>query len=131
MTRFSRNDSLINSDFLPPIGGFNSTFRLFPPIFFMFYIISNISIQRFMFNISKHYLCNCNCRLNAFMSCIKQCVNTSKSHFRYSFCVDFICLVTDQMSYSSSSLIKCKNLTQKIIDIEKKWLYKVKNAHKM
>ncbi len=36
MIRFSRNDSLINSDFLPPIGGFNSTFRIFTPIFFMF-----------------------------------------------------------------------------------------------
>ncbi len=56
-------------------------------------------------------------RLNALMSCIKQRVNTSKCHFR--FCVDFICLVTEQpklMFYYSSSLIKCKNLTQKIMD---------------
>ncbi len=70
----------------------------------LFKIISNISFQRFMFQISKHYLCICNCRL-AFcvpLSCIKVCVNTSKCHFR---CIakihfvdtDFICLVTAQM----------------------------------
>ncbi len=55
--------------------------------------------------ISKHYFCICNCRLNAFMSCIKQCVNTSKCLFRWSLCflciakmdfvdIDLICLVT-------------------------------------
>ncbi len=83
-------------------------------------IISNISFQRFMFQISKHYLCICNCRL-AFCvlpSCIKQCVNTSKCLF---ICIakihfvdtDFICLVTAQMQEFDS----------------KKWL-KGKNAHK-
>ncbi len=52
-----------------------------------FFIISNISFQHFMFQISKHYFCICNCRLNAFLSCIEQCVNTSIYLFRCSFCV--------------------------------------------
>ncbi len=38
-------------------------------------IFSLISIQRFRIKISKHYWCICNCKLNAFMSCIKQCVS--------------------------------------------------------
>ena len=46
-----------------------------------------MSIQHFMSCISKHYSCICNCRLNAFLSCTKQCVNTSKCHFRWSFCI--------------------------------------------
>ncbi len=33
---------------------------------------------------------------------------------------DFNCLVTAQMSYYSNSLIKCKNLAQKIMDTLKK-----------
>ncbi len=37
---------------------------------------------------------------------------------------DLICLVTAQMSYYSNSLIKCKNMTQKIVHtIRKKQLY--------
>ncbi len=80
-------------------------------------IISNISFQRFMFQISKHYLCICNCRL-AFCvlpSCIKQCVNTSKCHF---ICIAkihfvdtyFICLVTAQMQeFDSKKCLKGKN----------------------
>ncbi len=35
-------------------------------------------------------------------------------------CVDLICLVTAQMSYYCNSLIKYKNLTQKIKDTFKK-----------
>ncbi len=133
MIRFNRNDSLINNDLLPPTGGFNFTFK----VSFIIQIISNISIQRFMFNISKH-LCICNRRLNAFMSCNKQCVNTSKWHFTCSFCVDLICLVTAQMSYYSNSLIKCKNVTQKIMDtfrkndfIKVKMTIKCKNQFKL
>ncbi len=57
-----------------------------------------MSIQHFMSYISKHYFCICNCRLNAFMSCFKQCVNklhlnaTSDEtsvfplHFKDTFC---------------------------------------------
>ncbi len=67
-------------------------------------IISNISFQRFMFQISKHYLCICNCRLAfcVLLSCIKVCVNTSKCLFIciakiHFFYTDFICLVTAQM----------------------------------
>ncbi len=83
-----------------------------------FKIISNISFQRFMFQISKHYLCICNCRL-AFCvlpSCIKQCVNTSKCLF---ICIakihfvdtDFICLVTAQMQeFDSKKWLKGKNV---------------------
>ncbi len=33
---------------------------------------------------------------------------------------DFICLVTAQMSYYYNSLIKCKNLTQNIMDTFRK-----------
>ncbi len=64
--------------------------------------------------------------LNAFMSCGKQCVNTSKHLVRCRFCDDLILLVTAQMSYYSSSLIKCKNLTQKITLSGKNGLLKVK-----
>ncbi len=118
MIRFSRNDSLINSDLLTPTGGFNFTFKAS----FIIKMTSSINIQRLMFNISKQYFCICNCRLNAFMSCIKQCVNASKCHFRCSFCVDFTLLVTAQMSYYSNSLIKCNNLAQKIMDTLKKYI---------
>ncbi len=60
--------------------------------------------------------------LNAFIACIKQCVNTSKHIFRRSFRVDFICLETAQMSYYSSSLIKRTNSTEfeKIMDTFRK-----------
>uniref|UniRef100_A0A8C2JQB8 Conserved oligomeric Golgi complex subunit 3 n=1 Tax=Cyprinus carpio TaxID=7962 RepID=A0A8C2JQB8_CYPCA len=70
---FNLNHSLINSDLLPPTGGFNFTFK---DLFLLFKYFLNNSIQRFMFNTSRNYLCICNCRLKAFMSCIKQCVNT-------------------------------------------------------
>ncbi len=99
MIRFNRNDSLINTDLLPPAGGFNFTFKVSS-----FLIISNISFQRFMFQISKHYLCIRNCRLTFYvpLSGIKECVNISKCLFR---CIakirfvdnDFICLVIAQM----------------------------------
>ncbi len=61
----------------------------------------------------------CNCRLNAFMSCIKQCVNESKCHRNSNSKMNFvatdsICLITAQMSYSNW-LIKCKHLTQMIM----------------
>ncbi len=44
---FSRNDSLINSDVLPPAGGLISHLKSI----FIFKIILNISIQCFMFKI--------------------------------------------------------------------------------
>ncbi len=47
----------------------------------IFFIISNICFQCFMFQISKHYLCICSGRLNVPLSCIKQCVNASKCRF--------------------------------------------------
>ncbi len=108
MIRFSRNDSLINTDLLPPIGRFNFTFKVSS----LFKIISNFSFQHFMFQISKHYLCICNCRLAFYvlLSCIKQCVNTSRCLFR---CIakihfvdtDFICLVTAQMQEFDSKMM--------------------------
>ncbi len=141
MIRFSRNDSLINSDLLPPTGRFSLTFKV-SFYYLNIIILLNINIQRFMFNISKHYSCICNCRLNAFMSCIKQCVNASKCHFRCSFCflctavmnlvdTDLICLVTAQMSYYSNSLIKCKNFIQKITLYKGKMPIKGKNLFKL
>ncbi len=70
-----------------------------------------MSVQHFMSYISKHYFCIYNCRLNAFMSCIKQCVNTSNAtldeasvfplHCKDFVDTDVICLLTAQMSYYS------------------------------
>ncbi len=39
MIRFNRNDSLINSDLMPPAGGFNFTFTVF------FYFLNNFKYQ--------------------------------------------------------------------------------------
>ncbi len=50
MIRFSRNDSLINSDVLPPAGGLISHLKYI----FIFKIILNISIQCFMFKMSEN-----------------------------------------------------------------------------
>ncbi len=85
MIWFNHNDSLIKSNILPLAGSFNSTFKV--PIFFFFLIISDISTQRFRIQISKYDLCIGNWRLNRFLSCIKQCVNTSKYLLKYIFCV--------------------------------------------
>ncbi len=49
MIRFSRNDSLINSDVLPTAGGLISHLK---SIFIL--IILNFSIQCFMFKMSKN-----------------------------------------------------------------------------
>ncbi len=57
MIRFSCNDSLLNSDLMPPTGGFNFTFT----VFFVFF--NNFKYQYSMFYESKHYLLICNCRL--------------------------------------------------------------------
>ncbi len=93
-----------------------------------FFIISNISFQCFMFQISKHHLCICNCRLAFYVlpSCIKQCVNTSKCHFRCIAKINFV--DTDLISLVKA---QCKNLTQKMMHTfrKKKWL-KGKNGHK-
>ncbi len=43
MIRFNRNDSLINSDLLPPAGSFNFTFKV------SFYYLSNFKYQYVMF----------------------------------------------------------------------------------
>ncbi len=50
MIRFSRNDSLINSDMLPPAGSLISHLKYI----FIFKIILNISIQCFMFKMSEN-----------------------------------------------------------------------------
>ncbi len=49
MIRFSRNDSLVNRDLLPPVGDLISRLKSI----FVFKIILNISIQCFMFKMSK------------------------------------------------------------------------------
>ncbi len=49
MTRFSRNDSLVNRDVLPSAGGLISLLKSI----FIFKIIVNISIQCFMFKTSN------------------------------------------------------------------------------
>ncbi len=51
MTRLSRNDSLVNSDVLPPAGDLISHLKSI----FIFKIIVNISILYFMFKMSKNY----------------------------------------------------------------------------
>ncbi len=51
MIRFSRNDSLVNRDVLPPAGDLISHLKSI----FIFQIILNISIQCFMFKMSKKY----------------------------------------------------------------------------
>ncbi len=51
MIRFSHNDSLINSGVLPPAGGLISHLKSI----FILKIILNISIQCFMFKMSKNY----------------------------------------------------------------------------
>ncbi len=50
MIRFSRSDSLINSDMLPPAGGLISHLKSI----FVFKIILNINIQCFMFKMSQN-----------------------------------------------------------------------------
>ncbi len=54
MIRVSRNDSLITSDVLPPAGGLISHLKSI----LIYTIILNISIQCFMFKMSKHCICN-------------------------------------------------------------------------
>ncbi len=49
MIRFNRNDSLVNSDVLPPGGSLISLLKSI----FIFKIIVNISIQCFMFKTSN------------------------------------------------------------------------------
>ncbi len=54
MIRFSRNDSFINRDLLPPAGDLISNLK---SIYFLFFlIILNISIQCFMFKASNDAL---------------------------------------------------------------------------
>ncbi len=50
MIRFSRNDSLVNRDVLPSAGDLISHLKSI----FIFLIILNISIQCFMFKMSKN-----------------------------------------------------------------------------
>ncbi len=50
MIRFSRNDSLVNRDVLPPAGDLISHLKSI----FIFFIILNISIQCFMFKMSEN-----------------------------------------------------------------------------
>ncbi len=50
MIRFSHNDSLVNRDSLPPAGDLISHLKSI----FIFKIILNISIQCFMFKMSKN-----------------------------------------------------------------------------
>ncbi len=52
MIRFSRNDSLVNSDVLPPVGDLISLLKSI----FIFKIILNSSIQCFMFKMSNDAL---------------------------------------------------------------------------
>ncbi len=51
MIRFSRNDSLVNRDMLPSAGDLISHLKSIS----IFQIIVNISIQCFMFKMSKKY----------------------------------------------------------------------------
>ncbi len=81
-------------------------------------IMSNISFQRFMFQISKHYLCICNCRLKhsrslwAALNVCKYIYMPLQMQLLCFLCVavvdtDLICLVTAQI----------KNLTQKMMHL--------------
>jgi len=100
-----------------------------------FYIISNISFQRFMFQISKHYLCICNCRLKHSMS-IWAALNSVSIHLYASsdaasvfplHCKDTFCWYLFHLLGNSPN--KRIWLERWFTVLEKKWL-KGKNGNK-
>ncbi len=54
MIRFNRNDSLVNTDFLPPASGFNFTFKVYFNLFKLF----QLSVFNVLFKTSNLCVCN-------------------------------------------------------------------------
>ncbi len=96
-------------------------------LYYLFVFLNHLKYQYSTFYIYIKILCICNCSLNAFISCIKQCCKhiylPLQMQIMCFLCIakmnfidtDLICLVTAQMSYYSNLLIICKNLTQNIM----------------